>query len=213
MWQLFLPECWGLKSNSQWGKAGTLTKYWTEIWTDGFLQSQCVNIYFFKWEVEKKRQKEQRLENWWLMLFFKRFYFFGRKRGCEWKGEREFEADSTLSTGPKMGLDTTMTRSGPEPKPRIGHLTNWATQAPSSLYLIDYRNCSPFTYLYFITSFVFTINMNFLWKWKKFFQTDLQTVCIERLTIYCHILLEIKTMYYTITSKDFPGVLTATEEL
>ena len=43
--------------------------------------------------------------------------------------ERESQAnDSLVSSEPDMGLDPTTPRSWPEPKPRAGSPTNWATQ-------------------------------------------------------------------------------------
>ena len=48
--------------------------------------------------------------------------------------ERETDSpeDSMLSTEPYMRLYPTTLRWWPEPKPRIGHLTDWATQVPGS---------------------------------------------------------------------------------
>ena len=42
---------------------------------------------------------------------------------------RESQADSTLSMEPNAGLDITL-KSGPEPKPRVRGLTDYATQVP-----------------------------------------------------------------------------------
>jgi len=47
--------------------------------------------------------------------------------------ERETLADSVLSAEPGMGLDLGILRSGPELKPRVRHLTDFATQPPSKL--------------------------------------------------------------------------------
>jgi len=56
------------------------------------------------------------------------------ERECEHEqtegGEAEGQADSTLSTEPNAGLDSRIPRPWPEPKSRVGHLTDWATQAP-----------------------------------------------------------------------------------
>ena len=45
-----------------------------------------------------------------------------------WKGRgrrrENLKQTLMLSTKPSVGLDLTTLRSGPEPKPRVGHLTN-----------------------------------------------------------------------------------------
>ena len=46
------------------------------------------------------------------------------------EGERETQADSTMSSEPNKAFDLTMLRSGPELKPRVGHSTDYATQVP-----------------------------------------------------------------------------------
>ena len=47
----------------------------------------------------------------------------------EWAGDRESQADSTLSTEPNVRLDPKTLRSGLELKPRLGCLTSCASQA------------------------------------------------------------------------------------
>ena len=44
--------------------------------------------------------------------------------GAEREGERESQAGSTHSTEPDLGLNPTTRRSWPEPKSRVGCLTN-----------------------------------------------------------------------------------------
>jgi len=56
------------------------------------------------------------------------------------KGRRESEADSILRTEPNVQLYPTAARSGPEPKPRVGHLPDWATQSPQDLFILE-RAC------------------------------------------------------------------------
>lgn len=65
--------------------------------------------------------------------------------GCRERGrEREPQADSALSRAPDTGLDLTTMRSRPEPKSRVGHFTNGATQEPPALiFLTCYGNKSP----------------------------------------------------------------------
>lgn len=46
----------------------------------------------------------------------------------EEKEQRESQADSPLSMEPDMGVDLGTLRSQPEPKPKVGHPTNLATQ-------------------------------------------------------------------------------------
>ena len=67
---------------------------------------------------------------------FLMFIYFERKIECEW-GEaergrgRESQAGSVLSAqSPTWGSNSWTVRSWPEPKSRVGHLTDWATQAP-----------------------------------------------------------------------------------
>ena len=50
------------------------------------------------------------------------------------EGEGESQADSTLSVEPIVGLDLMTLRSRPEPKSRVGCLTDLATQAPHPKY-------------------------------------------------------------------------------
>ena len=68
------------------------------------------------------------------LFFLKKIYLFILKREGECgggaEGERESQADSTLSTEPDMGLGLTTLRSWPGWKPRVGSSTNWATQVP-----------------------------------------------------------------------------------
>lgn len=63
------------------------------------------------------------------------FFFFKRVRravGAEGDGERESQADSTLSVEPIAGFDLTILRSWPEWKSRVRALADWATQAHPS---------------------------------------------------------------------------------
>ena len=47
-----------------------------------------------------------------------------REGGAEGEGEREFQTGSMFSTEPDMGLDLKTLRSLPEPKSRVGCLTD-----------------------------------------------------------------------------------------
>ena len=71
--------------------------------------------------------------------------FFLRERESEWvhahgggqccrgrRGEKILIRLHTVSMEPEVGLDLTTMRSWPEPKSRVGHLTDWATQVPQS---------------------------------------------------------------------------------
>ena len=72
------------------------------------------------------------------MEYFFKFIYFERERKRERAGkgqggkrEREAQAGSALSPqSPICGSNSRTVRSWPEPKPRVGHLTNWATQVP-----------------------------------------------------------------------------------
>ena len=62
------------------------------------------------------------------------FLFCGGGRGAEREGERDYQAGSALSAqSPTWGLNPWTMRSWPELKPRVGYLTDWATQAPLKL--------------------------------------------------------------------------------
>jgi len=54
----------------------------------------------------------------------------GQRQGEKGERERETQADAVLSAEPDAGLDLTTLRSGPEPKLRVGRLTDCATQVP-----------------------------------------------------------------------------------
>jgi len=51
----------------------------------------------------------------------------GAGGGADEERERESQADAIQ---PNAGLDPTTMRSRPEPKPRVGHLTDCTTQVP-----------------------------------------------------------------------------------
>ena len=55
--------------------------------------------------------------------------------GGEWEGERESQADPALTMEPITGLSLMILKSQPEPKPKVGPLTHWTTQAPLWLIL------------------------------------------------------------------------------
>ena len=54
---------------------------------------------------------------------------------AEEEGKRESQADSALSMEPDSGLHLMTLRSGPEPKPKAGCLTDCATQAPQQIFI------------------------------------------------------------------------------
>ena len=91
---------------------------------------------FSKWPVETYFQV--------VWFFFFKIYLFSRLRDrmLEW-GERENpQVDSVLSAEPNVGLDRRTLRSCPEPKSRVQHLTDWATQTPQDVWCFDpgYQN-------------------------------------------------------------------------
>ena len=63
-------------------------------------------------------------------------------RGGKVQRERESQADSILSAEPDAGLNLMTLRSWPEPKPRVGRLTDCVTQVPPVSYLLDAYNVS-----------------------------------------------------------------------
>ena len=77
------------------------------------------------------------------IYLFLKFYLFilerEREQGQterERGGERECQAGPALSVrSPTWGLNSWTVRSWPEPKPTVGHLTDWATQACLNVYL------------------------------------------------------------------------------
>ena len=64
------------------------------------------------------------------VAIFKYLFIWEKAVGKGPEEERESQADSVLSMGHNMGLDLTTPKSGPEPKPTVRYLTNWATQVP-----------------------------------------------------------------------------------
>lgn len=72
-----------------------------------------------------------------VLVFFFQIYWFIWERAQQGKGqvkgqkEREWEIqDYELSAEPDAGLELTTLKSWHEPKPRVRHLTDCATQVP-----------------------------------------------------------------------------------
>ena len=85
------------------------------------------NIYLFRERVqvgERGRERER-----------------DRERQRETERERESQVGSTLIMEPNMGLNLTTVRSWPEPKSRVGHSTDWATQVPLVFVFIVKFSC------------------------------------------------------------------------
>ena len=72
-----------------------------------------------------------------LFIYYMFIYLFWERVGAEREGETESQADSTLSTEPRAGLNLMnwIMRSWPEPKSRVGRLTDWATLMPRKHFL------------------------------------------------------------------------------
>lgn len=68
------------------------------------------------------------------------------------KRKRKNQANSTLSVDPDVGLDLTTLEVRPELKPRVRHLNDFASQAPSPLHLsffnLESIDCIDSTYLF-----------------------------------------------------------------
>ena len=83
-----------------------------------------------------------------LKLFFNVYLFIVDReidRGQAGEGQRERETESQAGSVPSaqspMGGSSPQTvRSWPEPKPRVGRLTDWATQGPPS-FLLFFNRC------------------------------------------------------------------------
>ena len=71
------------------------------------------------------------------LLTYLLIYLFMREREVQRHRQREKQAPSRESN---VGLDPGSPASGPELKPGVRHLTNWATQAP--LYCISLLACT-----------------------------------------------------------------------
>ena len=70
-------------------------------------------------------------------IHFERAHVHKLGRGRERGGERESKAGSTLTVEPHVGLSPMTVISWPEPKSRVGCLTNWANQVPPDFSDVD----------------------------------------------------------------------------
>ena len=87
------------------------------------------------------------LFNWvffYFLLSFRSYlnFFFFREHASQGEGQRETkrksEAGFSLRMEPSVRFSPMMLRSWPEPKLRVGHSTNWATQMPQK-FLVFFR--------------------------------------------------------------------------
>ena len=92
------------------------TKFHFDISTLLILKLVFFNVYLFIFE----RERERKLEH-------------GGCRERESERENLKQAPHCQHRAPMQGLISWTTRSWPEPKPRVGHLTHWATQASLKL--------------------------------------------------------------------------------
>ena len=86
----------------------------------------------------------------YLFIYCLMFIYFERARTSVWERgwERERQRERgrmpsrlcAVSAEPDWGSNSRTIRSWPEPKSEVGHLTNWATQAPAN-HLFLFRMC------------------------------------------------------------------------
>ena len=88
---------------------------------------------------------------------------------AEREGERESQAGSPLlAQSPTWGLIPRTIRSWPELKSRVGHLTNWATQAPQDCYfLLTNRSLYYWGMTFFIPGNIHCSEIYFAWYWQN----------------------------------------------
>ena len=99
------------------GESGSLDWHWLES-SKGFLCCCCCFLSLF-------------------------IYFWERQRQHEWGRERIPSRQCAVSTEPNVGLKLMKLwdhepKPRPEPKPRVGYLTDWATQAPCEFLMYYY---------------------------------------------------------------------------
>ena len=108
-----------------------------------FLKARFTTSDSFHTAMYKLRQKKLFEENCLKYLLTCVFiYVWERGREKEWgggkaEGEGESLADSTLNIELNAGLDSQTLRSCPELKSKVGCLTNYATQVPLKIILIQ----------------------------------------------------------------------------
>ena len=79
---------------------------------------------------------KENIKNFFLRFFFSVYLFTLRERAHEQERSRKRRRERipsrlcTVSTEPDVGLNHMTARSWPEPKSRVGHLPEWATQVP-----------------------------------------------------------------------------------
>ena len=79
------------------------------------------------------------------------------------KRERAPQADSALSTEPHVGFHLKILRSWSQPKPRVGCLTDYATQAHLKVkILLMHLSLPNYTYIY-----LYILLLYFLWNYKS----------------------------------------------
>ena len=109
------------------------------------------------------------------LYFLSLFYFggwWGREREREREGERESQAGSALSPWSPTRAHKPWDREWPEPKSGVGHLTDWATQAPRFFFsFVFLRNlCLSWSIDFLLFSFrsyvifIFTLSLWSIWS-------------------------------------------------
>ena len=109
--------------------------------------------------------------SWGSSLFLSLFILRRRESTGERQreGERESQAVSVLTAwSPTQGSNPWTMRSWPEPKPRVGPLTNWATQEPLFFFfnimnLVKPRGCFPIWGLFIAHNLEDDLGNKFCW--------------------------------------------------
>ena len=72
------------------------------------------------------------------VCIFLRFYLFWEREVWTWgEVEQESQGICPLNMDPNVGFSLKTPRSWPEPKSRVGCLTNWATQVPHGMCFLN----------------------------------------------------------------------------
>ena len=115
-----------------------------------------------------------------LKFFLKYVYLFWERErvsrgGAERKGERELQASSALSAQiPTRGSNSQTASPRHEPKPRVEHLTDWATQVPSDYLCLSRNSMNIWQWVAStLLSLILYLLVNITFRWFSFSSSSL----------------------------------------